>query len=125
MGTTRREASYRVGQVKSRHQRYGSGSRAYHPGTRKNVPAETDTIALLNVAPLLLESLVIHLCHVDFASPTCRDRQSARLSQSWPVCSTDREIFMCSASRKELMLLPRNWWPEVDGAEELGVVCWC
>lgn len=32
----------------------------YHAGAGKSVPTESDTIAILDIAPLILERLVIH-----------------------------------------------------------------
>lgn len=43
-----------------------------HSGAREDIPAETDTIALLDVAPLLLECLIVHGGHDDVASMALR-----------------------------------------------------
>lgn len=34
----------------------------YHARAGKRVPAESDAIAILDIAPLVLESLVVHGC---------------------------------------------------------------
>lgn len=124
IGTTRREASCEVGQTLLQ-SKQGPTCRAYHPGARKDIPAETDAIALLDIAPLLLESLIIHLCHVDLAAqPVAIGRLQGCLARGL-VCETDADRvveFINLASKGGWMLLPQESWPGVDGAEELGVV---
>lgn len=59
MGTTRREASYRYSACEAP---LISGSATDHAGAWEDIPTESQTIAVLDFTPLLLERLDIHIC---------------------------------------------------------------
>ena len=57
IGTTSREASYRYCQLPNS---LGFGY-TYHSGARKDIPTKSYSIPVLYFAPLLLQSLMIHI----------------------------------------------------------------
>jgi len=60
MGTTRREAS--CGLVSSAAATRRNWARADHAGAGKDIPAQTDTIAVFDLGPLLLQRFIVHDC---------------------------------------------------------------
>lgn len=110
--------------VRLRHKAQGLICRAYHPGARKDIPAETDTIAFLDIAPLLFESLIIHLCHVDFAAqPVAIGKLQACLACGLVAERIERvEVIENWRQKGDGCFCPKKGGRGVDGAEELGVV---
>lgn len=58
MGTTRRDASCARSQLSSAQNTF---SYTNHARARKRIPAEPNAIAVLHIAPLVLQGLVVHV----------------------------------------------------------------